>query len=112
MKHIPLRHGDWGFYPTNKELTGEKVILTSNEFTWGLGEKTGHNHTLHTERIEDMEWYPQPDGSYLVKINAEAWATHPQHSLKGDLKVAPGVYRVQQSREKDWFSLATRKIVD
>lgn len=107
-----LRHGDWTFYPTNKKQTGEKIKLTKNEYTWAEGEATGHFHTLHTSNIEDMEWTKLPDGGYMVTLHKDGYATHPEHSERVDLVVPAGTYIIKQRREKDWFSLVTRHVID
>lgn len=112
MKKTSLRHGDWTFVPTTKKMKGEKIELTKPEFTFGEGEATGHFHTLHTQNLEDMEWYRCSDGGYIVTLKKDGFATHPEHSMKLDLVVPAGTYKVYQRREKDWFSLSTRRVID
>jgi hypothetical protein len=107
-----LRHGDWTFHPTNEKVTGEKVKLTTNEYTFAEGEATGHFHTLHADRLEDMDFYRQSDGSYMVVLKKDGYATHPEHSMKTDLVIPAGTYHLKQRREKDWFSLTVRKVID
>ncbi len=109
---IPLRHGDWSFVPFTKKIEGTKIEKKSKSFTFGEGEATNHFHTLHTKNIEDMEWFKCADGSWIVTLKKDAWATHPEHSEKVDLVVPAGTYSVRQAREKDWFSLSVRKILD
>lgn len=111
MDKTSLRHGDWSFIPTTEKIAGKK-IETGKDFIFGEGEATGHMHALHVPTIDDMEWYKQEDGSWMVVVKNEAYATHPEHSMKVDLKIAPGTYRVRQAREKDWFSLTTRQVID
>ena len=109
MKKI-YRHGDWNFIPAEK-IAGEK-IKTDNEFTWAVGEARNHNHTAHATDITKMNWYKMPDGSYFVDFKEDIKLTHPEHSTKIDLVVPIGIYKVIQRREKDWFQLTVRKILD
>lgn len=108
-----LRHGDWSFAPI-KEIPKEavRIEIKKNEFTFAEGEATGHFHTLHVPKMEDMEFFKMPDGSYAVKMSKDGYATHPEHSMKNDLLVPKGMYRLFQRREKDWFSLTTRRVID
>lgn len=107
-----LRHGDWSFFPTNKKMTGAKIKLTKNEYTFAEGEATNHFHTLHVPSVDDMEWTKLDDCSYMVTLHKDGYATHPEHSMKTDLVVPAGTYIVRQRREKDWFSLSVRRVID
>lgn len=109
---LSLRHGDWTFIPFAGKITGEKIPMEKNKFTFAVGEATNHYHTLHVSKINDMEWYKQENGSYLVIIKEKAFATHPEHSTKTDLEIPIGTYLLRQRREKDWFSGAVRKVID
>jgi len=104
------RNGDWIFTSVNK-VEGE-AVKSSKEFVFGIGEATNHKHTLVVDDPLKMKWFKSPEGGWYVQLEEEARATHPEHSMKTDLKIAPGIYRVHQSREKDWFSLVTRRVVD
>lgn len=110
-KNIPLRNGDWSFIQVNEEIKGE-LINDSNEFVFAEGEATGHYHKIIVKDKEDMQLVRMPDGSYLVKLIKEARITHPEHSIKKDLLVPPGTYKLKQRKEKDWFTLSTRKVID
>jgi len=111
MKKV-LRHGDWQLIEvSSKDFVGEKV-KHGKDFIFAVGEATNHYHTIVAEREKDFELIKCPDGSYLVNFLAEAKATHPEHSLKGDLVIPIGTYRLTQRREKDWFQIATRKVID
>lgn len=109
-----LRHGDWTFIPFTEKIPKEakKIQLTQNNFTFAEGEATGHFHTLHVPKLEDMKFYKMPDDSYFVKILKNGYATHPEHSMKNDLIIPAGIYKLYQRREKDWFSLTTRRVLD
>jgi len=108
-----LRQGDWTFSPIRQVLKeARKITLKDNKFTFAEGEQTGHFHTLVVPTVDDMEFYKLADGSYIVKVKKEGYATHPEHSTKHDLVVPVGTYHLKQRREKDWFSLAVRRVVD
>lgn len=108
---ISWRHGDWSLVPFDGQMTGEKIIHNKDEFTFGEGEATNHFHIAKLPK-GDMQWYKQADGSWLVDFKSEARLTHPEHSMKVDMIVPAGKYKVYQRREKDWFSGAVRKVVD
>ena len=116
-KIIGLRHGDWSFNVISekeyKKLSERgNVQKHKGEFTFAEGEATGHFHTVKVKEKEAMEFIKMPNGSYLVKMDTEGIATHPEHSMRGDLVVPPAYYHLKQRREKDWFSLETRKVID
>lgn len=112
-----FRQGDWSFNTISKK-DFEKFAKTGSvekhdgSYTFAEGEATGHFHTLKVKEKQDMEFIKIPDGSYLVKLAAEGTATHPEHSTKKDLVVTPNYYHLKQRREKDWFSLETRRVID
>ena len=103
---MKYRHGDVSFHPI-KEATG-KVINHNGSFTLALGEATGHHHLITVPRIEDMEIRETAAG-YILVLKSEGTLTHEEH---GTLTVAPGTYRIGKEREYDWFSLATRRVID
>lgn len=110
MNKISLRNGDWSFIPVEEVVTN--TIKHNGSFTFAEGEATGHFHTMTVNKPEDMLLSKQADGSYLVTFKSEARVTHPEHSLKNDLIIPIGTYKLVQRREKDWFQLVTRKVVD
>lgn len=111
MKKISLRNGDWTFTPTKDEVKG-KEVKHNGSFIFATGEATNHHHVITVPKEEDMTLVKMPDGSFLVKFEKDAVISHPEHSMKNDLIVPAGTYRLNQRREKDWFSLTTRKIID
>lgn len=111
-KATGYRHGDWSFIPFEGKISGEKINHKSNDFTFGEGEASNHYHTATLSKIEDMQWYRQEDGPWLVEFKSEARLTHPEHSMKVDMIVPAGVYKVYQRKEKDWFQMVTRKVQD
>jgi len=110
MKNIK-RNGDWIFVETNEDMTG-KELKHNGSYVFAEGEATGHLHTICVPNIEDMTITKLPDGSYMVDIRKQANVTHPEHSLKKDITLSPRRYKLIQKREKDWFQLATRKVLD
>ena len=111
MKKEIKRNGDWTFIATDVEAHG-KELKHNGTFIFATGEATNHHHAIAVKNKEDMKLTKMSDGSYLITLTAEATVTHPEHSQKKDLYISPGTYKLTQKREKDWFSLATRKIID
>lgn len=111
MKNISLRNGDWSFIPTDEKIIGEN-IEHDGSYVFAEGEATGHFHKMIVENKDDMTLTKMSDGSYLVTFKKEGRVTHPEHSMKNDLLVPIGTYKLVQRKEKDWFSLTIRKVVD
>lgn len=84
--------------------------LGSNQVVFARGEMTNHTHIIKT--AGNMTMHKLPDGSYVISLDDDAVATHPEHSMKVDLKVPKKKYLLYQRREKDWFSLKTRRVID
>ena len=108
QKYKFVHQGDVPFYPYTGEIMGEKV-KHNGSVVLALGEHTGHKHTITVPRLEDMEAYKLPDGGWLLKLKSGGSVKHNQH---GEITVAPGLYRVGQEREHDWFQSVTRKVID
>ncbi len=106
MKNIK-RHGDINFLPS-KKLDGEE-IKHNGSFVLAEGETTGHCHVITVPKVEDMILTKLPDGSMLVTLKSEAKVTHEEHKT---IKVKPGIYHIGREREKDWFSLSVRRVID
>lgn len=115
-KMINLRHGDWLFKQIEKLPEGlkkaENKIKSDTVFRFATGEATNHHHEVATKKAEDMEWFSDELGNYYVKFTDEALAKHPEHSVKTDLKIMPGIYKVYQAEEYDWFQDIARKVID
>ena len=108
MKHMNYAHqGDITFSPYKGKLEG-KEEKHSGSFIVGYGEATGHHHTVSVANAEDMEILRVADG-YILHLKSEGTVKHQEHK---PIKLAPGTYRVGHEREMDWFSLATRRVVD
>jgi len=110
-KTISLRNGDWSLKPVKTKLTANTEKHTGS-YTFAEGEATNHFHTIVAEKPADFDIAKTEDGSYILAVKSPVKITHPEHSLKNDLVVAPGTYRLYRRREKDWFTLATRKVID
>ncbi len=108
------RQGDWTFVLIDKNQfgNGKKIELRDNKFVFSEGETTGHLHTIVAPQKEDMNIAELSDGSFAVTLYADSIVTHPEHSVKTDLQIPMGDYLLFQRREKDWFSLVTRKVLD
>lgn len=70
------------------------------------GEVTGHFHGI--EECEDAELY-QLGERMLLSVKAPVELTHQEH---GKITIEPGVWEVEQLREKDWLSGLERKVTD
>ncbi len=99
--------GDIPLYPFMGEVSGEKVTHNGS-FVLALGEATGHHHRIEVLNPHDLE-IVKTEGGYILTLKSEATITHQEHL---PIKLAPGVYRSGHEREKDWFSLATRRVID
>jgi hypothetical protein len=109
-----FRNGDWTFYEAiagDLDIKGEEV-KHQGEYIFATGEATNHHHVIKVPRVEDMKLYKTVDGGYIVDLREDATVTHPEHSMKVDLAIPKGMYKLFQRREKDWFSLTTRKVID
>lgn len=104
------RHGDFLF--SKVESIEGMPVESKSRFVFGVGEATNHEHALTVKDPLKMKWFKAPDGGWFVDLREEGIATHPEHSLKTDLVIAPGIYRVRQILEKDWFSGAVRRVID
>lgn len=107
-----LRNGDWFMVKVDSsELKGE-LLKHEGEFVFAEGEATNHFHAIKVKDKEDLKIVRLPDGSYVFQLKKDGVATHPEHSIKTDLKIKKGTYKLTQKREKDWFQLVTRKVID
>jgi hypothetical protein len=104
------RNGDWTITPTKESITNP--IKHNGSFVFAEGEATGHFHTIVVERPEDLSIEKTATGDYIFVLTSKARVTHPEHSMKVDLEIPPGTYRLNQRREKDWFQMVTRKVID
>lgn len=111
MKEIPKRNGDWCITRTTEKITGKK-LEHNGSFIFATGEATNHHHAINVTDPKDMQIVKLPNGDYILQLKSEAVVTHPEHSLKKDLILKPGKYRLNQKRETDYFSMMTRKIID
>jgi len=107
MKNNLVRHGDVSLVPVKLPKGAGKGKEVS-ELVIAFGEQTGHNHTLVAEpgaRYKVVE----ANGERYFVLNKTATLTHPEHKT---ITVFPGMYVQGQEREKDWFSLSVRKVID
>ena len=101
--------GDITFVPFNGKITGE-VIKHKGSVVLALGEKTGHKHTITTLNVDDMDVWKELDGGWTISLKTEAQVKHDEHAT---ITIAPGIYRVGNEREVDWFAEGvTRQVVD
>ena len=99
--------GDITFISFKGKIEGKKE-KHKGSFIVGIGEATGHNHTVTVERPQDMEIVKVSDG-YILRVKTEAIVKHQEHK---PIKLSPGTYRVGHEREFDWFQMVSRKVID
>jgi len=108
MKNKFSMQGDVPIYPYEGEITGE-LKKHNGSFILAYGEKTGHHHTISVAEPSTMEIRELPNGNFILDLKAKATIKHQEHL---DIQVLPGIYRIGREREKDWFSLSVRKVID
>jgi hypothetical protein len=102
-----IRHGDVGLHKVNK--TEGEIIKHDGEFHVEYGEVTGHIHRLKVKNKEDLEIRKDAQGSFYFHIKGPATLSHEEHKT---IEVPAGIYKKVIERERDWFSLANRKVID
>lgn len=108
MKEIKtIRHGDIPLHKIDKLPEGLTKISSKEEHILAEGETTGHMHRLKCAEKVDM--FTDTFGNRYVAINGKATVSHEEHKT---LIIDPGVYRIGKEREKDWFSLSVKKVID
>lgn len=106
MKNI-YRHGDVNLVPT-KKVKGE-LQTHDGSFILAWGEATGHNHTITVNDPTKMKVHKLKNGAWLLTLEDVGTLVHPEHK---PLEIPIGTYRVGGEREKDWFSMAVRRVID
>ena len=101
------RHGDISFHPISN-VEGEEINHTGS-FVLAEGETTGHKHVITVERPSDMRIFKDKEGRFVLELLSEGQISHEEHKT---IKIAPGVYRQNNEREFDWFSLKTQRVID
>ena len=102
-----IRHGDVNLYEIDSLPKGLTLLKSSTEHILAEGETTGHMHRLKC--VTKVDLYTDTLGNRYVVVNGKATVSHEEHKT---LEVKKGVYRIDKEREKDWFSLQTRKVID
>ena len=105
---MTYRHGDILLVPTNK-VAGKKVSKGKG-YVLAEGETTGHKHLL-TAQEKDASFVVCEDahGNITIQLGVVGTLTHEEHKK---LDIAPGTYKIVHEREKDWFALSVRRVVD
>lgn len=102
-----FRHGDINFAPFNGKIKGKK-IKHNGIFIFGLGETTGHKHVISVPTINDMEVFETSFGR-IFRLKTSGTLSHEEHDT---INIPAGDYKQIQEREKDWFSLSVRRVID
>lgn len=110
------RNGDWNLISIDSnefsKLTNGMKIETKDNYIFAEGEATNHFHAIKVKDRNNLQIVKLPNGAYVFEVKEDCVITHPEHSMKTDLEVKKGYYKLYKGREKDWFSLATRKLID
>lgn len=102
MENNWAHQGDIVFVPITSKVSGAKK---QKKVTVGWGEVTGHTHDVHSDDMRVVK----TDAGFILVLGSEGRVTHQEHK---DIVLAPGTYIVKHEREKDWFSLSTRQVID
>ena len=111
MNKNQFQQGDVCYERIDKLPEGVTPVKRTHEkgHILAAGEATGHHHTITVPKIDDMDAIRTADGGWLLTLRAEGTLVHQEHK---PIVVPIGTYRIGHEREKDWFSLAVRKVVD
>lgn len=101
------RHGDVNLEKIEAISTDFKKV---NRTALAYGEVTGHSHQVLPKTKEDtVEVYENEKGELAVKVNGVAILTHEEHKT---IEIPTGIYKINNEREWDYFSKASRKVQD
>ena len=100
------RHGDLLFKTIDKLPKKCRKISEGVNNVLALGEFTGHKHTLVTTApVKILEL----GGQKFFEIKETAEVNHDEHKT---IKLEPGIYRMTNEREYDYFLEESKKVVD
>lgn len=102
-----IRHGDIPFHKIEKLPEGLTKSFEGNEYIAAEGETTGHMHRVKC--ATKIEVYTDAWGNRFMVAGKDATISHEEH---GTLTIPAGTYSIGKEREYDWFSNATRKVID
>lgn len=106
MTNKMYRQGDVILVQVDK---AEGIEARHKELTIAYGEVTGHHHTLYPETKESFIVEFLKDNERFVELDAEFLLKHQEH---GEIRIAPGTYKIRIEREYDPFSKKMRKVID
>lgn len=104
---MKYRHGDLSLHITRDSLKELKKIGKSG-FVLAEGETTGHKHVI-TAKKGSVNIYKGKNGEMVISVKGRAVITHEEHKT---IEVKTGKYLLRNEREKDWFSLSVRRVID
>ena len=99
--------GDVVFIPVAKMPVGKEIKHNGSDVL-ALGETTGHKHVIMVA-LPDQMFITVLDGNKFITLLAPGTVTHEEHKT---ITLDPGIYRIGQEREKDWFALTVHKVID
>lgn len=115
MKH--KRTGDISFHPISQLPEGIMEIKHNGQFTYGVGEKSNHNHIITVPNFETMHIYQDAQGNRYYNLTDDAVLTHELGDTKKTadhlpITIKKGLYKQVQEREIDIFTKVVRKVLD
>lgn len=115
MKNLPARHGDLSFHVLKKLPKGAKFIRKAPMHIAGLGETTGHKHTVKSD-VDFELWEIEVDEGtagrvkhWVYVLDQPATVSHEEHRT---IELPAGIYEQKQEIEEDPFTEQQRYVVD
>lgn len=102
MKNIPYLQGDIRLDPVLEIPKTAKKIKTK---VVAYGEVTGHHHRFENEGVD---LYQDGKDMYL-QVSVQSPFIHEEHKRK---IIEPGLYKIENETEFDYFEADLKKVVD
>lgn len=101
------RHGDVSLHGIgNLPDNLREIDVPSDGFILAMGEVTNHSHRLIGTGFQVFQ---DDQGRNYVVVQKPTDLTHQEHKT---ITLAPGIYRQGAEQEHDYFSNATRRVID
>lgn len=100
------RQGDILIKQIDKLPENLKIVNKENQFVLAEGEQTGHKHLLVADKLEVLQ---DEKGRYYFQLKDNATITHEEHKT---ITILPGIYKVGNEQEYDYFLKEVVKVQD
>lgn len=100
------RHGDLSFHPIESLPEGLFKVEHKGSYVLARGEHTGHKHVISAPDIEILK---DKEGNYYIQVKTEASLVHEEHKK---ITFVPGIYRMKNEREMDYFLGEVTRVQD